>query len=225
MTENQETNQPQVENKVSDKELNFRKVEAKQKETEQQLYQERQARMELERRLQELQSKPPTLDDDEDNDNEPYVDKKKLNRKFSSFEKKLEEKFDRKVEEKARTLIKEKEDEDWLNRHSDFSEVMTENNLTKLVNRSPAFADSIKRIPDGPEKQKLVYNAIKAMELDKSEQKQSSIQDKIDANRRSPYYIPGGPANPPYNMTGDFSPTGQKNAYEKMKQMQKNVRM
>jgi len=223
MTEEQNTNQQQVENKVSDKELNFRKVEAKQREAEQQLYQERQARLELERRLQEIQSKSHVEEDDDDN--EPYVDKKKLEKKLSAFERKWEDKFDRKVEEKARMLIKEKEDEEWLNEHSDFSEIMNEENLTKLVSRSPALAASIKRIPDSPEKQKLVYNSIKAMELHKTAEKQPSIQEKIDANKRSPYYIPGGPANPPYNMTGDFSPSGQKSAYEKMKQLQKNSRM
>lgn len=219
MTENQVVNQVQ-ENKPSDKEINFRKIEEKHRRE----LSEMQARLEeTERKVQE--ARKPYKDDDDDNDDEPYVGHKRLEKKLSSFERKIEEKIDRKAEEKARMLIGQKEEEDWIKNNADFGDVLKEENLVKLVNKAPGLAESIKRMPDGIEKQKLVYNTIKTMGLDKPEQKQSSIQEKIDANRRSPYYQPSGMGTAPYNSVGDFSDAGQKNAYTKMKELQKRLRI
>lgn len=217
MTENQVAIQ---ENKPSDKEINFRKIEEKHRRE----LAEMQARLEeTERKATEALSRKQIEDDD--NDDEPYVGHKRLEKKLNSFERKLEEKIDRKAEEKARMLIGQKEEEDWIKNNSDFSDVLKEENLVKLVNKAPGLAESIKRMPDGIEKQKLVYNTIKTMGLDKPEQKQSSIQDKIDANRRSPYYQPSGVGAAPYDSVGDFSESGQKNAYSKMKELQKRLRI
>lgn len=217
MTENQVAVQ---ENKPSDKEINFRKIEEKHRRE----IAEMQARLEeTERKATEALSRKQIEDDD--NDDEPYVGHKRLEKKLNSFERKLEEKIDRKAEEKARMLIGQKEEEDWIKNNADFGDVLKEENLMKLVNKAPGLAESIKRMPDGIEKQKLVYNTIKTMGLDKPDQKQSSIQDKIDANRRSPYYQPSGVGAAPYNSVGDFSESGQKNAYNKMKELQKRLRI
>ena len=217
MTENQVANQ---ENKPSDKEINFRKIEEKHRRE----LAEMQMRLEeTERKASEALSRNHVEDDD--NDDEPYVGHKRLEKKLSSFERKLDEKIDKKAEEKARMMIEKKEEEDWIKNNSDFGDVLKEENLVKLVNKAPGLAESIKRMPDGIEKQKLVYNTIKTMGLDKPEQKQSSIQDKIDANRRSPYYQPSGMGAAPYNSVGDFSESGQKNAYSKMKELQKRLRI
>lgn len=217
MTENQVAVQ---ENKPSDKEINFRKIEEKHRRE----LAEMQARLEeTERKASEALSRKQVEDDD--NDDEPYVGHKKLDKKLSSFEKRLEEKIDKRAEEKARMLIDRKDEEDWIKKNSDFEDVLKEDNLIKLVQKAPALADSIKRMPDGIEKQKLVYNTIKSMGLDKPEQKQPSIQDKIDANRRSPYYQPSNVGNAPYASVGDFSEQGQKNAHAKMKELQKRLRI
>lgn len=221
MTENQAANQATVqENKSHDKEFNFRAMEAKHRR---ELDQERQARIELERKIQEIESRKTISNDDED-DNEPYVDHKKLDKKLSSFERKLEERFEKKVDERARALLDQKEEQDWLKHNSDFVDVLNEDNLAKFLNKAPGMAESIKRMPDGFEKQKLVYNAIKSMGIDKPEPKQPSIQDKIDANKRSPYYQPSGVGTAPYAMAGDFSSSGQKNAYDKMQELKKRLR-
>jgi len=222
MTENQVANQQQVpETKTNDKELNFRAMEAKHRR---EIENERQARIELEKRLQDIESRKPVEEDDDQD--EPYVGNKKLDKKFSSFEKRMEEKIDKKADEKARQMLERKEESDWTETHNDFEKVMSEDNLIKLVNKAPKLAESIKRMPDGFEKQKLVYNTIKSMEIDKPELKQSSIQDKIDANRRSPYYQPSGVGAAPYNGgSGDFSAQGKKQAYDKMQELKNRLRM
>ena len=73
--------------------------------------------------------------------------------------------------------------------------------------------------------QKLVYENIKALGVDKPEQKQNSVQEKIDANKRSPYYQPSGVGSAPYASAGDFSDSGQKNAYAKMQELKKRLRI
>ena len=90
---------------------------------------------------------------------------------------------------------------------------------------NPELAESILEMPEGFERQKLVYKNIKALGLHKPAEKQASIQDKIDANRRSPYYQPTGVSAGPYAGTGDFSKSGQKNAYDKMQQLKAQLRI
>jgi hypothetical protein len=80
-------------------------------------------------------------------------------------------------------------------------------------------------MPEGFDRQKLVYKNIKALGLHKPAIKEPSIQEKIDANRRSPYYQPSGVANAPYSTVGDFSTAGQKNAYQKMQELKSKLRI
>ena len=96
----QDTQQPNQaqEQKTSDKELNFRALEAKyQKALETQ-------QKENERLQRELQSKSQ-ITSVEDEDGDDYVDTKKLNKKLSNFERNMEEKIEKKAEEKARNLL------------------------------------------------------------------------------------------------------------------------
>jgi hypothetical protein len=94
----------------------------------------------------------------------------------------------------------------------------------KFAQKDPELAETILNMPDSFERQKLVYKSIKALGVHKPEVQAPSIQDKIDANRRSPYYQPSGPGSAPYQSQGDFSPAGQKNAYAKMKELQNRLR-
>lgn len=208
-----------LENKPSDKELNFRMLEAK---YEKQLAQERAARQEAEKQTQEaLAKKNAPIEEDEDS--EPYVDHKRLNRTLSSFEKKMEEKIDRKAEEKARSMIDQNKRDNWLKNNPDFYDVLQ--HAEKFAQKDPELAESILEMPEGFERQKLVYKTIKSMGLHMPEVKQPSIQDKIDSNRRSPYYQPSGVGTAPYASHSDFSANGQKDAYSKMQELKKRMRL
>jgi hypothetical protein len=218
MTAPTQENQVQTpETKQNDKELNFRALEAK---YQKQLEQERQARLEAERKAQEFSQKQNNQEEDDD---EPYVDHKKLNRTLSSFEKKLEEKIDRKAEEKARSMIDQNKRDSWLKNNPDFYDVLQ--HADKFAQKDPELAESILEMPEGFERQKLVYKSIKSLGLHKPEEKQPSIQEKIDANRRSPYYQPSGVGAAPYASMGDFSSQGQKQAYEKMLELKARLRI
>jgi hypothetical protein len=215
-TDNQEQKQ---ENKPSDKELNFRALEQK---YQRQLEQERQARLEAERQFQEAQNSKNTKEEEED-DSEPYVDHKRLTKKMAAFEKNIEKKIEQKAEEKARLLLAEQKRESWIKNNPDFYDVLQ--HADKFAEKDPELAETILEMPESFERQKLVYKNIKALGIHKPDPGPSTIQQKIDANRRSPYYQPSGVGTAPYNSQGDFSPTGQKNAYEKMQQLKKTLRL
>ncbi len=222
MTSPQENQQTQNEVKSNDKEHNFRALEAK-------MLQERSARLDAERRAQEAErslqehSKRSDSRDEEDDDSDPYVDRKKLNKSLASFEKRMEERIDQKAEEKARRMIDENKKSDWLKRNPDFYDVLQ--HAEKFAAVDPELAESILEMPEGFERQKLVYKNIKALGIDKPVVKQPSIQEKVDANRRSPYYQPSSVGSAPYASSGDFSASGQKNAYDKMQELKNKLRI
>ena len=222
MTAPTQENQAQIqEQPKNDKEYNFRQLEAK---YQRQLAEERAAREEAEKRAQEATiRKNQTVEEDDDDDSEPYVEPKKLNKKLASFERRLEEKIDRKAEEKARQITAQKEQENWLKDNNDFYDLMQK--AEQFATEHPRLAESILRMPEGFERQKLVYTNLKALGYDKPREKQPSIQDKIEANKRSPYYQSSGVGNAPYAMAGDFSTTGQKQAYAKMQELKNKMRL
>jgi hypothetical protein len=212
-----EENIPQ-ETKSNDKELNFRALEAK---YQRQLEAERNARLEAEKIAKEAIEKKN--DEKEEEEAEPYVDHKRLEKKFTSFERRLEEKIDRKAEEKARMLLDAEKKNSWIQANPDFFEVMQ--NAEKLATRHPELAEMILKMPEGFERQKLAYSNIKALGLHKPDQKQPSIQEKIDNNKKSAYYQPTGTPTPPFSAVADFSNQGQKQAYEKMQELKSRLRL
>lgn len=207
------------EQKPNDKELNFRKLEER---YERALAQERAAREEAEKKALEAQSRKLIPVEDEDDD-EPYVDKRKLAKTISQFEQKMESRIEKKAEEMARSLINNERKENWIKNNADFYEVMQ--NAEKFAQHDPELAESILQMPEGFERQKLVYKNIKALGLHKPTERVPSIQEKIDSNRKSPYYQPTGVASAPYGMNGDFSKSGQKNAYDKMQDLKNRLRL
>lgn len=210
---------PVQETPKNDKEYNFAQIRA-------QLERERSARIEAEERAAAIErSAKERAASSEDDDAEPYVDHKNLQKKLASFEKNLEQKFDQKVEQKARMMIDEERRTQYLRENKDFNQVMSADNVQKFADRNPALAESILSMPEGFERQKLVYATIKAMKIDQPEQKPPSIQETVDRNKKSPYYQPSGMGSAPYQSAGDFSEAGQKNAYEKLKELKRNLRL
>jgi hypothetical protein len=207
---------------VKDKEYNFAQIRK-------QLEAEREARLQAEARAAQAektaQERNVSKDDDDDRDDEPYVDHKRLQKKLANFEKNIEQKIEQKAEQKARMLIEEERKTSYMKDNNDFDKVMSPEVIQKFAERHPRLAENILRMPDGFDRQKLVYENIKALGLDKPEAKAPSIQDKINANMKSPYYQPSGVGSAPYNSAGDFSDAGQKNAYQKMKDLQKTLRL
>ncbi len=214
-----QNNSTPTETKPNDKEYNFRQLEQK---YQRQLEQERSARLEAEKIAQEAQQRKHVPVDEED-DSEPYVDHKKLTRKLADFEKNMEKKIDQRAEEKARMMMDQNKRDSWLKSNPDFYEVLQ--HAEKFAQQDPELAEAILDMPDTFERQKLVYKNIKALGVHKPKAAESSIQQKVDANRRSPYYQPTGVASTPYSSQGDFSQAGQKNAYDQMQKLKNQLRI
>ncbi len=203
----------------SSKELNFRKAEAM---YQRQLEQQRQETENLRKELEASKRQPQQVNDDDD-DSEPYVDHKKLNKKLSSFGQTTHSEIQKAMETAKQAAKEELKQEIFLENNPDFYQILEK--ADSLLERAPKLAENILRMPNNFDRQKLVYNTIKELGIDKPVQKQSTIQDKIDANKRSPYYQPTGTNSGPYAAVGDYSSSGQKNAYEKMQQLKNNLRI
>lgn len=217
MTVSNQENQVQ-ENKTSDKELNFRALEQK---YERQLAQERTAREQAERLAREAQEKTQKPEEEEEDDSEPYVDHKKLSKTLNRFGQSTHSEIQKAMEVAKQKAKEELKQELWLESNPDFYEILQ--HADKFAEKAPKLAESILRMPEGFERQKLVYENIKQMGVHKPEEAKPSIQEKIDANRKSPYYQPSGINAGPYAGASDFSPSGQKNAYQKMQELKRRL--
>lgn len=207
-------------NKPTDKELNFRALEQR---YERQLQAEREARMEAERKAEEARRSKLDVDTDDDSDTEPYVDHKKLQKTLKRFGEASQATTQTEIQKAVQTALAEERKQNWIKNNGDFFEVMQ--NAEKFAQHDPELAETILQMPEGFERQKLVYINIKALGLHKDKPKEPSIQEKIDANKRSPYYQPSGVAAAPYTSQGDFSPQGQKQAYAKLQQLKSRLRI
>lgn len=201
----------------NDKEYNFSQLRK-------QLEQERQARQEAEARAMHLEQQRQTQqNDNDDDDNEPYVDKKTLKKTLSKWEQNLDQRIDKKAEEKARSLVEQERQNHFLRANPDFNQILTPELVSKFAEKHPEIAEPMLEMPENFARQKLLYQNIKALGLHKPpEAPKANIQDTIDKNRRSPYYQPSGASSPPYANAGDYSDTGQQNAYKKMQELIKN---
>ena len=182
---------------------------------------------ELRREISEMKKTPPkrVVDDDDDDDGEPFVDKRTLNKKLAKFESKIDEIVDKRAEERAMSLIEQERRSAYLKENADFDNVMSGDVVQKFAEQHPNLARVILNMPEGFERQKLVYENIKALGAHKKDA-EKSIQQTIDQNqRRSLYYQPSGMGNSPYAAVGDFSTQGQKGAYDKMQELKSRLRL
>jgi hypothetical protein len=210
-----------AEQKPSDKELNFRALEAK---YQRQLDQAHAEKVEAQRIAQEALAKSQKhRDEEEDDSSEPYVDHKKLEKKLARFGEQNQKQTQSEIQKAVQQALGEERKLNWIKQNPDFYATL-QNNAEKLFQKDPELAETILEMPDTFERQKLVYKNIKAFGLDRPEAKQPSIQEKIDSNKRSPYYQPSGVGSAPYASAGDFSASGQKQAYDKMKELQNRLR-
>jgi hypothetical protein len=207
--------------KQSDKEFNFAQLRK-------QMEAERAEKEEWRRKAEEAEKlKIRSTDDNDDNDysDEPYVDEKRLQKKFAKFEERFAKKVDEQAEAKARMLIEAEKQNSFLKANPDFQDILREDIIQKFAETHPDIAEPMLEMPNNFARQKLLYQNIKALGVHKPKPDTPSIQDTINKNLRSPYYQPSGVANAPYAAAGDFSDHGQKNAYQKMKDLQKKLRL
>lgn len=206
------------EEKPSDKEYNFRAQEQK---FQRLLEEERNKRLEQERKLQELEKRFQSPKEEEDeSDDDPYIDHRKLEKKLAKYDQKVRQETSTQIQQAVQEALAEERRQSWMKNNADFYEIMQ--HADKLQERDPELADTILAMPNNFERQKLVYKSIKAMGLHKKEEPKP-IQQTIENNRRAPYYQPTNQGVPPYQATGDFSKAGQQTAYQKMQDLKRRL--
>lgn len=218
--------QAQEQPRQSDKELNFRKQEEM---FQRKLEQERSARIAAEEKVaqfaQQNLNKAHVIDDDDDSD-EPYVDRKRLEKRLGKVVQQVGNDTDTKIQQAVQQALAGERKTQWLRNNPDFNEVMS--HAQAFADRDPELAETILEMPDGFERQKLVYKNIKALGIHKKPEEQPKIQDRVDANRRSPYYQPSGMSAPGYGISNggkDISPAEGQNAYKKMMELKSRLRI
>jgi hypothetical protein len=218
MTVDTNAQNPQ-QNTSNEKELNFRK--------QQQMYEKMLA--EKDARISELQQKSQAqvAVDDDDHDDEPYIDKRKLGKALSKERQTIKQETQSEIQNAVAQAIAQERKASWLKANSDFYEVM--GHAQKFAETDPELAETILEMPDSFERQKLVYKNIKALGLHKPPEVKTTVQDTINQNRRSPYYQPSGMSSAPYGIPGtggkDYSKAEMEQAHEKMKELKNRLRM
>lgn len=208
-----------AEQKPSDKELNFRLMESK---YQRELEKERNARIEAEKIAQEAIQKKNVPQEDDEEDSEPYVDHKKLNKKLQRFEENNSLKTKTEIERAVQTALAQERQQNWLKSNGDFEEIME--HADKLYEVDRELAETILEMPNNFERQKLVYKNIKALGLHKPKEVKSNIQEQINNNKRNLYYQAADSGSPPYQQSGgDYSQAGQKKAYDKMQELKRRL--
>lgn len=181
------------------------------------------ARMADLERLANIKSK--AADDDDDMSDEPYLDSRTFKKKMATERESIKEEAKKELKQEMRQILEEEKKVSYLKQNSDFETIMAPEIIQRFADKHPGMAEAILRMPDGFERQKLVYEAIKTTGAHQKEQPKSNIQETVDRNRRNPYYSPSGVGTAPYASAGDFSAAGQKNAYDKLQQLKANLRL
>lgn len=223
MTINPQDTPQQAAAPVDDKEMNLVKIRNA-------LQNERQSKIEMENRIRELEaeikSRSKNSNQEEEDDDEPYVDRKKLTKTLDRFGQNTDLSIQKAMEVAKQRAKEEIKQEMWLENNPDFYDIL--NHAEKFAQQSPSLAKSILNMPDGFERQKLVYENIKALGIHKPQEAKSSIQNTIDSNRRGPSYQPTGTASAPYGSSSggkSYSEEEGKNAYAKMMALKKSMRL
>lgn len=223
-------------NVETDKESNFRLLDRRLKLEQEARKQAEDRANAAERAAQErARTSPLNIADDDDDDSEPYVDRRKLKKELNRFSEVSKQQIEKQIEERVQAAIEQEQRKTYLKENPDFNAVMTEDMLQKFSAAHPRLTENILRMPEGFDRQKLVYENIKAMGFDRPQApKGSSIQDKVDANRKTPYYQPTGVGAPPFSSSEtagyatpkrDYSAQEGAQAYQKMQDLKNKLRL
>lgn len=209
----------------SDKELNFRRLEAaREADRDARVRAELENQM-LKREIEEIKVLLQPKEKDPLDEVEDYVDPARLKAKLSIERTALERKAKEIAKNTYQEIKKEEEEKEKKNYiarlkrdYPDYESVMNESTLMTLEQIDPIFLETVLSIPDDYERRAKTYKKIKS--LPKPEEK-VSIQDKVAENQQNPYYMPSGSGNPSAVEFDIRSKSARESAYAKLKAAQK----
>lgn len=210
----------QTQTKNNDKEFNFSELRKKVELKERIIENQGNEIQNLKSQLQEFISSQQQNQKDSRDEDIPTLGEVK-----STFRKEIE-RIREETKKETLALLEEQKKAAFLKSNADFSQVLTAEVIQKFAENHPEIAEQMAEMPDGFARQKLLYQTIKFLDLQKKKEESAkpSIQETVNKNMRSPMYRPTEMSNAPYSPAADFSPAGMKAAYEKMKQNQQRAR-
>lgn len=214
-----------VEQKPDNKEFNFRRLEQSRDEEMRKRVEAEKEREYLKRELEQIKTMLQPKEEDPLASIDPY-DPKSVQAGISKTLEIERKKILKEAEEVVRQNLERTKKEDRVNslryEHSDYDQVMNEQNIAKLGDLQPELVESLLEVQDEYKRRKLAYQAIKKHIVAKPEPR-ASIKEKVEENKANPYFIPASHGNPPVKGI-DFdmqSKDARKQAYEKLKAAQR----
>lgn len=213
---------------LSDKEINFRKVEAlREQEREARIKAELQndlLRNELESIKQMLQPKEKDyLDDLQDiSDLDPAKFKAILAQKEAQFKKEAKQIAKSAIDEHEQQKRKTNFRDELRRQYHDYDSVMNEQMIAHISETEPDALGAISAIEDPYVRCEKAYHFFKK-KMPTQKQELPSIKEKVEENAMNPYMIAASSAAPPYAAV-EFdvrSSSARKDAYEKLKAAQR----
>lgn len=222
----------QFQESLSDKELNFRRLEAARD-------QEREARIRAEMQAQnllkeveniKLMLQPKERDPLEDIQDFSDLDRDKLRAILAQREAQIEKRFEKNLTQKLDEYERNKRRTNFRDElrkvYHDYDSVMNEDVIAKIQEREPEAVDAIAAIEDPYVRCEKAYHFMKKRSMTHTSQEASpSIKEKVAENMQNPYFFPSGTGTPQANLDAvEFdvkSAAAKKSAYDKLKTAQR----
>lgn len=210
---------------LSDKEINFRRLEAARDADREARIRAEMAAEQMRSELMEIKQMLAPKDIDPLDGVEDYVDparlKAKLEKERSHFKKEAKEIAERTYEEH-----KKKDDAaNFLSRlksdFRDYDEVMNETNIIQLEKTDPVFLEAAMEVSDDYKRRQMTYKKIKSMQVAKPANEGMSIKEKVEENTKNPYFIAPSSGTPSAVEFDTRSRSAREKAYEQLKAAQR----
>jgi hypothetical protein len=212
---------------ASDKELNFRRLEAVRD-------QEREARIRAEMQTESLMKEidsiktmlaPKEKDPLEEIEDIADLDRNKLKHILNQREAMLQKKFDQSLpqrfEEYERNKKRTNFREALRERYSDYDSVMNQDVLSQLPERDAEVIEAISAIEDPYVRCEKAYKYVKKHKA-ASDSHAEALKQKVEENQTNPYYFPSSQGSSPSAMDFDLnSKSAKEAAYAKLKAAQR----
>jgi len=217
---------------ASDKELNFRRLEASRDL-------EREARIRAEMQVDNLKKEfdnlkvmlqPKEKDPLEEIEDLQDLDKHKLReillKREQQLQKKFEETLPQKIEELERNKRRTNFRDELRKTYPDYDHVMNQDVIAAIQEREPETVERISNIKDPYERCEQAYLFFKTvkkyMEPTHKQEDSPSIKDKVEENMQNLYFIPSGQGTPPPAVEFDVkSKASRQAAYDRLKAAQR----
>jgi len=217
----------QVQEPLSDKELNFRRLEAaRDKEREARI----RAEMQTENLMKEIESIktmliPKEKDPLEEIEDIADLDRNKLKEILSKREAQLQKKFEQALPQKFEEYERNKRRTNFRDalreRYQDYDAVMNQENLTAIQEKEPDAIEAISAIEDPYIRCDKAYLFVKKR-LKERKPDSEALKQKVEENQQNPYYFPSGQGSAPYAVDFDVrSKEAKKAAYAQLKAAQR----